>query len=704
MTPTDSTYLDDRAKRGLRKAGGVVAPGSGDLPGFSEADLENADRLLGRMSDGDREDFLLLMRVFAFLPRPVIKRLLEASEYHRKLPHELEPIAKHMRMLNVGVKGVIANLHYTEDVLGWPTSVDTEPADLDDEQRRSVEARQLALRGYDTAMDVGDEDAGGTAPGTEAPSGVTDGGTNTAPDGGTAEADLSTATSGEAVLSRPVTRTVPQDEVDDLYERAEAGQESLQELSVAQRVERIGELRRAIVEEREWILDEIQHATNKERTGALVTLLTVLDHLRYLESEAESILADEAVDTPLTMMGKDSRIQFGPLGTVLIISPWNYPFYQAIVPITSAFVTGNTVVYKPSEYTPMEGLLEELFERARFHDDWVQIVYGDGETGSRLVEYGPDKIFFTGSESTGKQIMQQAAETLTPVELELGGKDPAIVFDDVAVERTATGVVWGGFTHSGQSCTSIERCYVQSGVYEEFKRELVDQVRRLRQDVSADPNYDLGCMTTGFQVEQVADHVEDATEKGATLLTGQDWDRESPEIPPMIIEGVTNDMAIARDETFGPVLPLYSFETEAEALERANDSRYGLSASVWSTDLERADRVARKLEVGNVSINNVMVTEGNPALPFGGTKASGFGRYKGHYGLRSFCNVKSVMSEDNDSGFEPNWHPYDETKHELLDRLLEHRFARGLAGLPRFALTGLRLERYSDKLHEDDQD
>lgn len=209
-------------------------------------------------------------------------------------------------------------------------------------------------------------------------------------------------------------------------------------------------------------------------------------------------------------------------------------------------------------------------------------------------------------------------------------------------------------------------------------------------------------MTTRFQIETVAEHLEDAIEKGATLLTGDDWDRESPAVPPMILEGVTDEMQIARDETFGPVLPLYSFESEREAVERANDSRYGLSASVWSADLERADRVARNLEVGNVSVNNVMVTEGNPALPFGGTNDSGFGRYKGVYGIRSFCNVKSVMSEDNDGGFEPNWHPYDETKHQLLEKLLVNRFGERLGGLPRFALAGLRLERYSDAVHEEE--
>lgn len=702
MTSNDSTYLDARAKRGLRKTGGIVAPGNGDLPKFSQEDIQKADRMLGRMSNGDREDFLALMRVFALLPRPVVEHILSASEYHRKLPEQFDWLGTQLRMLNLGVKGVVTNLHYDEAVVGWQTSIDTIEGDLDDGQKRSVEARDMAMSNLhstgESTSSVDESQSSTPEDQTEA----TDGGTDRDDETGTDPARTAETDAASAVLSPPPAKTVPESKIETVYDRAERGQESLQDLSVAQRCERLATLRQAIVEEREWILDEIQHATNKERTGALVTLLTVLDHLRYLESEADDILADDAVGTPLTMMGKDSRIHYESLGTVLIISPWNYPFYQAIVPITSAFVAGNTVVYKPSEYTPLEGVLEELFERAQFHDDWVNIVYGDGETGSRLVDYGPDKIFFTGSESTGKQIMRQAADTLTPVELELGGKDPAIVFDDVAVERTATGVVWGGLTHSGQSCTSIERLYVQSGVYEEFKRELIDQVRQLRQEPSTDPNCDLGCMTSDFQVETVAEHVDDAVERGATVLTGGDWDRESPTVPPIILEDLTDEMKIAREETFGPVLPLYSFASEREAVERANDSRYGLSASVWSADLERADRVARNLDVGNVSINNVMVTEGNPELPFGGTNASGFGRYKGQYGLRSFCNVKSVMSEDNDGSFEPNWYPYDETKHELLDRLLANRFGEKLAGLPRFALAGLRLERYSDALHEDD--
>lgn len=486
--------------------------------------------------------------------------------------------------------------------------------------------------------------------------------------------------------------------VTDVYDRAATAETAIGNLSLGDRCDLLGDLRLTIVEERDRILDAVQEETNMDRMNALVTMVAVLDHIRYLERNAESILGDETVNTPMTLMGKESRIYYEPLGTVLIIAPWNYPFYQAIIPITSAFVSGNAVVYKPSEHTPMEGLFESLFETAGFDDDWVQLVYGGGETGQRLLEGDPDKISFTGSTATGRQIASEAAESLTPVQLELGGNDPAIVFEDATIGRTARGIVWGAFTHSGQACIAVERLFVQASIAEEFAAELVAHVDQLEQDPSGGRGCDMGCMTTDFQVETVREHVEDAKAKGGTVLTGEDWDGESTEIPPIIIGEATEEMAVATDETFGPVLPIFEFESESEAIERANDTRYGLSASVWSGDTDRADRVARQIEAGSVCINDVIVNQGSPALPFGGTKDSGFGRYKGADGLKAFCETKSILADD-DAGTNPYWYPHDEHKYELFEAVIESRFGQGHASLPRFMLAGLKLNRYTDSLH-----
>jgi len=484
-----------------------------------------------------------------------------------------------------------------------------------------------------------------------------------------------------------------------IFARARAAAESLAGVPVHARLERLARLRKVVLERREAIVDRIQGDTGKSRGDALISeIFGVLDNLAWLESHAAKALHERKQQTPIALMGKTSWTWYEPLGTVLVISPWNYPFYQAIVPIACAFAAGNTVVYKPSEWTPLTGLVEDLLNAAGFDPNWVQVAYGDGAVGAALVEQGPDKIFFTGSTRTGKLILAQAATQLVPVELELGGKDPMIVFDDVDLRRAAAGAAWGALTTTGQSCTSVERLYVQDSIYGPFRQALVDEVARMVQQVDSDGDADVGAMTTDFQVKIVADHVDDARAKGATFLTGADWDGTSKLIPPMVIDGVRDDMLIATEETFGPTIPLIRFSTEEEVVQIANDSPYGLTASVWSKDLERARRVSRALRVGGVSINNVMATEANPGLPFGGVKQSGFGRYKGEHGLHAFCNIKSVLVDKDSAKIEANWFPYTAEKYRLFSAMMVNLFGDSPLRLARFALAGLSLERYANRV------
>lgn len=629
---------------GLLKVGDILIPGDGELPSFSQSGCAAAsDRMLPYMNDSDRTGVTVLLTVFRFLPRFVVRGILWLTEQQRSVP---EPLATPLRLINLGIKGVIMTLYYS-DVGTRPTI-------------------HQAI-GWDAHV------------GEQAPSGQRP--TATVPAPATRHDSTSAA---------------------DIMARARDGARSLRRLSVAERMVYIAELQRLVLERREAIMDRIQADTQKSRSDALISeIFGVLDNLAWLQKHGVKALRDHKEHTPIALMGKTSWTWYEPLGTILVIAPWNYPFYQAIVPIACAFAAGNSVVFKPSEWTPLTGLVEELLAAAQFAPNWVQVAYGDGAAGAALIDERPSKIFFTGSTPTGRKIMQQAAQYLIPVELELGGKDAMIVFDDANITRAAAGAAWGALTTTGQSCTSVERLYVQRPVLDQFRTALVAEVRRLKQEVDRDGDADLGAMTTGFQVKIVAAQVADAKAKGARFLTGAEWDGTSGMIPPMVVDNVTPEMQIASEETFGPLIPLLPFDTEEQAIALANDSEYGLTASVWTADTARATRVSRALEVGGVSINNVMATEANPALPFGGTKHSGFGRYKGDLGLHAFCNVKSVLVDKNSAKIEANWYPYTREKYALFTNMMVSLFSPGLRNFIRFALAGMKLESYSKKAHKE---
>jgi len=303
-----------------------------------------------------------------------------------------------------------------------------------------------------------------------------------------------------------------------------------------------------------------------------------------------------------------------------------------------ALMAGNAVVLKPSELTPLVALrIGDIFRRAGLGDGLLETVTGDGSTGAALVEAGVDKIMFTGSVATGRRVAEAAARKLIPVVLELGGKDPMIVLEDADVEAASSAAVWGAFANAGQACASVERCYVHEKIAPEFTARVLAQTHALRQKGSTHEDVDIGAMSSERQVQIVESHVQDALARGARVLAG--GGRPSRALShgnfhePTVLADVDHTMIVMREETFGPVLPLMTFTTDDEAIRLANDSSFGLTASVWTKDLRRGRRIAGRIEAGTVMVNEVLYTHGIAQTPWGGVKHSGIGRTHGRLGL-----------------------------------------------------------------------
>jgi acyl-CoA reductase-like NAD-dependent aldehyde dehydrogenase len=462
--------------------------------------------------------------------------------------------------------------------------------------------------------------------------------------------------------------------------RVRATQAEWEAMGIEGRYYWLGKLRDWILDNTEQIADTMQAETGKVRADISLDLTYVADLINFYGTKAAKFIGDEIVrpHSPL-LASKKLLVQYRPYPVVGVISPWNFPLAMGLGDSIPALQAGAAVVVKPSEFTPLS-LVEvvKAWKEEIGAPDVFDCVLGSGEAGAALID-NVDYIQFTGSDRTGRKVMGRAAETLTPVSLELGGKDPMIVLADADVDRAANAAAWGGMVNSGQLCISVERIYVEEPVYDEFVAKLTKEVSGLRQGADGrKPEKDVGAMTSPNQSAIVEDHVDDAIANGARALTGGKKSAGTGDyFEPTVLVDVDHSMKVMRDETFGPVVGVMKVRDSEQALELANDSRYGLAASVFG-EKERAERVARRVEAGSVNVNDVIINMAAMGVPMGGWKESGIGYRHGEPGIKKYCRTESLVITRFGGKREPAWYPYTKARRGLVNRISQAFSARDL--------------------------
>jgi acyl-CoA reductase-like NAD-dependent aldehyde dehydrogenase len=467
---------------------------------------------------------------------------------------------------------------------------------------------------------------------------------------------------GELVGAVP---TITPEQVQGVVEDVARVQPFWAQLSLGDRARYMRRTAQVLLDQSDEVAELLTREQGKPRLESFtMELLPTIDSLHWIANNGPRILADEQIPYPqLLLKQKKSKFVYEPIGVVGVIAPWNYPWSIPFGEVAIALMAGNGVVLKPASLTPLIGQkIQEIFERAGLPEGLVQVVHGGGAVGQALVESSAGKIFFTGSVEVGRRVGEECARRMKGSVLELGGKDPQIVCADANLGNAIAGAVWGGFANAGQTCSGIERTYVMREVADHFIDGVVREASNLTVGDPLEWTTEIGPMVSKEQFDLVSELVDDAIASGAKRLCG--GPHEIPGfsghfIAPTVLTDVTHDMRIMREEIFGPVLPIVTVDSEQQAIELANDSEFGLGASVWTLDRDKGERIARQIESGMVWINDHSYSHGACQCSWGGVKDSGLGRSHSKFGFYECTNIKLVAWEPSRLR-DTWWHPYDE--------------------------------------------
>jgi acyl-CoA reductase-like NAD-dependent aldehyde dehydrogenase len=483
---------------------------------------------------------------------------------------------------------------------------------------------------------------------------------------------------GQVIRSLPLT---PLDEVQGLVDRARAAQPAWEALGFEGRGRVLRRMQKWMVDNAERIIQTIVDESGKTYEDAAVVELSYgAGACGFWAKHAPEYLADERIRTSNPMvMGRKLVVRYRPVGVVGVIGPWNYPLTNNFGDAIPALAAGNAVVLKPSQVTPLTSLLlAEGIRECGLPENAIQVLIGGAEAAQTLID-GVDFVMFTGSTATGRKVMARAAETLTPVGLELGGKDPMIVLADADLERAANAATYYALQNGGQTCVSVERVYVEAPIYDRFVNAVTERVKALRQGPPAGPaSVEVGAMTFGPQLDIVREHVEQARAAGARITAGgHARDGAGRFFEPTVLADVDHSMAAMTEETFGPTIPIMKVADAEEAIRLANDSPYGLGASVWTKDTARGEQIARRLESGYACVNDANVNYFAYELPMGGWKESGLGVRHGAAGIRKYTRQQAILVTRLAFKRDLHYFPYRPRTTKLLDRLVKLLYGRG---------------------------